>query len=191
MLLAGRAASARGIPVVLDPVGAGATKYRTETARRILHEVAVTVLRGNQGEVATLVGAEVEVRGVESMSTGLEPPALARRPRGSSVSSLRSPAPSTTSPTASESSTSPTGIHCSPPSRAPAASRLGAHRLLPRREAARAARGGGRGARRVEVAAEDAAAGADGPGTFHASLYDALAALDPDTLDGRARISES
>jgi hydroxyethylthiazole kinase len=41
------------------------------------------------------------------------------------------------------------------------------------------------------VAAEDAAVGAAGPGTFHARLYDALAALDPETLDGRARISES
>jgi hydroxyethylthiazole kinase len=38
------------------------------------------------------------------------------------------------------------------------------------------------------VAAEDAAALAGGPGTFHAALYDALAALDPDTLDGRAMI---
>jgi hydroxyethylthiazole kinase len=40
------------------------------------------------------------------------------------------------------------------------------------------------------VAAEDAAAGAGGPGTFHARLYDALAALDPNTLDERAHISE-
>ena len=64
MLLAGGAASANGIPVVLDPVGAGATAYRTDTARRILDEVRVTVLRGNPGEVATLVGAKAEVRGV-------------------------------------------------------------------------------------------------------------------------------
>src|SRR5207249_4747083 len=77
MLLAGRAASARGVPVVLDPVGAGATAYRTETARRILDEVRVTVLRGNAGEVATLVGAKAEVRGVESMAAGLEPAELA------------------------------------------------------------------------------------------------------------------
>src|SRR5205814_9826145 len=41
------------------------------------------------------------------------------------------------------------------------------------------------------VAAEDAADGAAGPGTFHARLYDSLAALDPGTLDGRARISAS
>src|SRR5437764_7155789 len=69
MLLAGKTAAARGIPIVLDPVGAGATAYRTETAKRILDEVDVTVLRGNAGEVATLAGVEAEVRGVESIGT--------------------------------------------------------------------------------------------------------------------------
>src|SRR5664279_1250615 len=78
MLLAGGAANVRRIPVVLDPVGAGATAYRTRTAHRILGLVDVTVLRGNAGEIATLVGAQAEVRGVESMSTGLEPAELAR-----------------------------------------------------------------------------------------------------------------
>ena len=39
------------------------------------------------------------------------------------------------------------------------------------------------------VAGEDAAHEAKGPGSFHVGLYDALAALDPETLDGRARIS--
>jgi hydroxyethylthiazole kinase len=78
MLLAGKAANEHGIPVVLDPVGAGATRYRTETARRILDEIKVAVLRGNQGEVATLVGIEAEVRGVESIGAGSEPADLAR-----------------------------------------------------------------------------------------------------------------
>src|SRR5690242_6229400 len=50
MVAAGRVANRRGVPVVLDPVGAGATAYRTDTARRILDEVDVTVLRGNAGE---------------------------------------------------------------------------------------------------------------------------------------------
>jgi hydroxyethylthiazole kinase len=40
------------------------------------------------------------------------------------------------------------------------------------------------------VAGEDAAGEAKGPGTFHAALYDALYALDPDTLDGRAKVEE-
>ncbi len=39
MVIAGRAANERGVPVVLDPVGAGATAYRTETARRLLDEL--------------------------------------------------------------------------------------------------------------------------------------------------------
>ena len=78
MLLAGGAANERGVPVVLDPVGAGATGYRTETARRLLGELDVAVLRGNAGEVATLVGVEAEVRGVESVGGGGDPAALAR-----------------------------------------------------------------------------------------------------------------
>src|SRR4051794_16985850 len=78
MIAAGKVANERGIPVVLDPVGAGATRYRTETAGRILDEVRVTVLRGNAGEVATLVGVDAEVRGVESIGAGDDPAALAR-----------------------------------------------------------------------------------------------------------------
>src|SRR4051812_39458716 len=78
MVAAGRAAGERGIPLVLDPVGAGATSYRTETARRLLAEVPVTVLRGNAGEVATLVGIEAEVRGVESIGAGADAAELAR-----------------------------------------------------------------------------------------------------------------
>ena len=78
MLLAGGAATARRIPVVLDPVGVGATEYRTATARRILDLVGVTVLRGNAGEVATLVGADAEVRGVESIAAGVDAAELAR-----------------------------------------------------------------------------------------------------------------
>jgi hydroxyethylthiazole kinase len=39
------------------------------------------------------------------------------------------------------------------------------------------------------IAGEDAAQGASGPGSFHVALYDALAALDPATLDGRAKVS--
>src|SRR5947208_14533783 len=52
MLLAGKAVGARGIPVVLDPVGAGWTRFRTERAKRILGEVDGAVLRGRSGEGA-------------------------------------------------------------------------------------------------------------------------------------------
>jgi hydroxyethylthiazole kinase len=190
MLIAGRSAGERGIPVVLDPVGAGATAYRTETARRILDEVRVTVLRGNAGEMATLVGTAAEVRGVESMSIGLEPAALAREAaRGLGVvASVTGPIDNVSDGerTLSVANGHPllasvTGTGCT--SSALTGCFLAAKPEEPVEAAAEALAALG-------VAAEDAAAGAEGPGTFHARLYDALAALDPETLDGRARISE-
>jgi hydroxyethylthiazole kinase len=71
MLIAGRAAGERGIPIILDPVGAGATKFRTQSALLLLGELPITVLRGNRGEIGALVGSG-EVRGVEA--TGSEDP---------------------------------------------------------------------------------------------------------------------
>lgn len=68
MIAAGKTANARGIPVVLDPVGAGATTFRTRTIERILDDVEVSVVCGNAGEIATIAGIEAEVRGVESIS---------------------------------------------------------------------------------------------------------------------------
>ncbi len=189
MLLAGGAASARRIPVVLDPVGAGATAYRTDTAQRILDDVHVTVLRGNAGEVATLVGADAEVRGVESMTSGLEPAALAREAgsRLGLVASVTGPVDhvSDGERVLAVANGHPllaavTGTGCM--SSALTGCFLAAKPEEPLEAAAEALAALG-------VAAEDAAAGADGPGTFHARLYDALAALDPDTLDGRANIS--
>jgi hydroxyethylthiazole kinase len=71
MLIAGNAAGGKGIPIILDPVGAGATRFRTESALRLLRELPITVLRGNRGEIGALVGSG-EVRGVEA--TGSEDP---------------------------------------------------------------------------------------------------------------------
>lgn len=67
MLLAGRSANERGTPVVLDPVGAGATALRTATSERLLTELEVAAVCGNAGEIATLAGLAAEVRGVESL----------------------------------------------------------------------------------------------------------------------------
>lgn len=66
MILAGKSANQKGIPVVLDPVGAGATRLRTEAARRIMSECRVDVIRGNASEVLSLWDAEVSTKGVES-----------------------------------------------------------------------------------------------------------------------------
>jgi hydroxyethylthiazole kinase len=188
MLLAGRAASERRIPVVLDPVGAGATAYRTDTARRILDEVDVTVLRGNAGEVATLVGVEAEVRGVESIAAGSEPRELAAsaaRALGcvASVTGVIDYVSDGTRTLAvsngHELLASVTGTGCM--ASALTGCFLAAKPEAPVEAAAEALAAFG-------VAAEDAAREAKGPGSFHVGLYDALAALDPATLDERARI---
>ena len=188
MLAAGRAASTRGLPVVLDPVGAGATRYRTETARRLLDEVAVTVLRGNAGEVATLVGVEAEVRGVESIAAGADPGELALAAARSLgvVASVTGPVDHVSDgervlrvANGHELLAAVTGTGC-------IASALTGCFLAAKPEAPLEAAAEALAA--LGVAAEDAATGARGPGSFHAALYDALWNLDPETLDARARI---
>ncbi|MEA4816140.1 MAG: hydroxyethylthiazole kinase [Lachnospiraceae bacterium] len=66
MLLAGKKASFLGHPVVLDPVGAGASKLRTETALRILNEVSPSIIRGNISEIKTLAGGAGTTKGVDA-----------------------------------------------------------------------------------------------------------------------------
>jgi hydroxyethylthiazole kinase len=66
MFKAAAAARRRGIPIVLDPVGAGATRLRTETSRRLLEEARPAVLRGNASEIRALFHAERETKGVDS-----------------------------------------------------------------------------------------------------------------------------
>jgi hydroxyethylthiazole kinase len=68
MIVAGKRANERGVPIVLDPVGAGATGLRTASSRRLLTELHIAVLRGNAGEIGALAGARSEVRGVESVA---------------------------------------------------------------------------------------------------------------------------
>jgi hydroxyethylthiazole kinase len=188
MLAAGRIANAKRIPVVLDPVGAGATQYRTETARRILDEVDVTVLRGNAGEVATLVGVDAEVRGVESVGAGGDPYDIAREAARTLgvVASVTGPIDHVSDGgrvakvgNGNAMLATITGTGCM------SSAVTGCFLAVadsPFDGAVEALVAFG-------VAGEDAARGAKGPGTFHVNLYDALAALDPETLDERAKVS--
>jgi len=78
MALAGKRANEKGIPVILDPVGAGATKLRTDSSKRLLNEVRISIVRGNTAEVATLAGRLAEIRGVESISAADAAEVIAR-----------------------------------------------------------------------------------------------------------------
>lgn len=191
MLLAGRAANASGAPIVLDPVGAGATRYRTDTAKRLLAELDIAVVRGNAAELATLAGREAEIRGVESIEAGGSGGELAKAAAtalgcaaavtgavdhvsdGERVLAIANGDPmlGTVSGTGCM-STAVTGSF-----------------LAVRREAL--LEGAAEALAAFGVAGEDAAAEAKGPGSFHVALYDALYNLDPAKLDGRARIASA
>ena len=66
MLLAGKKANALGHPVVLDPVGAGASRLRTDTAYRLLRDVKFAVIRGNISEIKTLASGAGTTKGVDA-----------------------------------------------------------------------------------------------------------------------------
>ena len=188
MLAAGKEAGRCGIPVVLDPVGAGATRFRTDTAKRLLEEVDVAVVRGNAGEVATLVGVDAEVRGVESIGGPDDAADLARAAArtlgtvaavtgavdhvsdGDRLAAVANGHPLLAAVSGTGCmSTAATGCFVAAKPDDPFAAAT----------EALAAFG---------VAAEDAAEQARGPGSFHAVLYDALHGLDPATLDRRAKV---
>jgi hydroxyethylthiazole kinase len=184
MLLAGKATNG---PIVLDPVGAGATRYRTETAKRLLDELPVAVVRGNAAEIATLAGREAEIRGVESIGasdSGAEVASEAARSLGivAAVTGATDHVSDGNRVVAvangHELLVTVSGTGCM--STAVTASFLAAKPDAPLEAAVEALVAFG-------VAGEDAARQANGPGTFHAALYDALYNLDPSTLDARAR----
>ncbi len=67
MIAAGKRASDLNTPVVLDPVGAGATRLRTRTAKEIVAKVDVTVIRGNASEILALRHADSQTKGVDAI----------------------------------------------------------------------------------------------------------------------------
>lgn len=69
MRAAGTAASRRGVPIVLDPVGAGATSQRTTTCLELIELIHPTIIRGNGSEIMALVDASVKSKGVDSSAS--------------------------------------------------------------------------------------------------------------------------
>jgi len=185
MLLAGKAANRAGVPIVLDPVGAGATSYRTEVSQRLLAELQIAVVRGNSAEIATLAGRQAEIRGVEAVGEA-GGPELARAAAQAlgCVTAVTGPVDHVSDGSAAnavanghELLATVTGTGCM--STAITGCFLGVQPdALAAATSALVAFG---------VAGEDAAREARGPGSFHVALYDALAALDPETLDSRVR----
>jgi hydroxyethylthiazole kinase len=188
MVLAGLAATRAGVPVVLDPVGAGATTYRTDTSRRLLAELRIAVVRGNSAEIARLAGKQAQIRGVEAVG-GVGGPELAReaaRELGAVVA-VTGPVDHVSDgetvhavANGHELLGTVTGTGCM--ATAITGCFLAVRGDDPLAAATEALVAFG-------VAGEDAAKKAKGPGSFHVELYDALYDLDPKKLDSRAKLS--
>lgn len=71
MLAAGAEANRLGVPVIYDPVGVGSTSLRTRAGSQIMSNLRITAVRGNPGEVLSMAGARGEIRGVDSLDTGM------------------------------------------------------------------------------------------------------------------------
>jgi len=190
MILAGGMANDRKIPVILDPVGAGATRFRTATVQRLMDELKISVLKGNAGEIGVLAGAGGKVRGVDSHGLAGDVAAIAKDFAKSarlivSVSGETDivtdgkrtllvtnghPLMGSISGTGCMAA-SVTGVFCAV-----------SDDLLNASAAALAAFG---------IAGERAAAEAKGPFTFKTSLFDELAGLTPAMLARGAKIKKA
>lgn len=189
MAVAGRHANSLGIPVLLDPVGAGATRLRTDSAKRLLDQVDVAIVRGNAAEAAVLVDLDASIRGVEAVAGGVPAAeaasALARKygcvaavtgaidvvSDGDRTLTVANGSPMMATVTGTGCmATAVAGVFAAaePDALAAAAGALAAYGL----------------------AGFVAAHNAKGPGTFHAYLYDAMAGLTEDALRVGARIEE-
>lgn len=187
MVIAGQEARRQGIPVVLDPVGAGATTYRTQSNLRLLREVKPTIVRGNAGEVAALMGAGGEVRGVESVGEISDPGGLARAAAQAWSATIAITGPrdfisdgerALAVDNGSRWLTTLTGTGCS-------STTLVAAFAAVEKDALIAAAGG---LVCLGYAAELAETDARGPGSFKVALYDAIYNLTPETLAAGARV---
>lgn len=188
MVLAGRAANAASVPVVLDPVGAGATRLRTEACARIIGEVELAAIRGNAAEIAVLSGARGEVRGVESIGQYDVPQVAESLARGvgctvavtGAVDHVTDGVRSLSISNGHPAMATITGSGCMSTTMVAAFAAVQPDALLAAAEALAV----------FGVAGESAGAQSAGPGSFHAHLYDAIAALDPDLVSEQVRITE-
>jgi hydroxyethylthiazole kinase len=189
MIIAGKRANERGVPVIYDPVGVGATRYRNQTAERLMEELHVDVVRGNSGEVGALAGAGGVVKGVESVEGVADPAGVARdlARRRTTVVAITGKRDFVSDGTrvlgvdnGHEMLKSITGTGCMATTTIAVFCAVEPNRLLAT-AAALACYG---------LAAQLAARVARGPGSFRAALIDCIASLTPGDVTKGARIVE-
>jgi hydroxyethylthiazole kinase len=189
MFQAGGVARRRALPIVLDPVGAGATTFRTETARRLLDELTPAIVRANASEIRALASDERATRGVDSAHAPEDAAgaaeALARRTHGVVVASGAIDLISSGGTVAHIANGHPmmakvTGMGCTASALAGAFAAVNPSALDAAVNAMAV----------MGIAGELAAEGARGPGTFIPRFLDALYLLSESDIRGRLKVRE-
>ncbi|MFZ3148278.1 MAG: hydroxyethylthiazole kinase [Methanothrix sp.] len=187
MILAGKSVNKKGIPVVLDVCGAGATKFRDDKCFEILDEARVSIIKGNSSEIARIAGESVSTRGVDASTVEMDMQDVARE--------LAKKRNCTVVITGKEDivadgkrvalvknghgmMASIVGTGCM------AASVIGTFAAVEKDFVASSVAG----LVCYEVAAEIAAAKAEGPGSFKEKLFDAVYNLDAETVERMQRV---
>jgi hydroxyethylthiazole kinase len=189
MIKAGRQASELGKPIILDPVGAGATALRTNAAKAILAQAWVSVVRGNASEILSLAGQESATKGVDtihSVADAAEAAGTLARELGTTLA-ITGPIDLVTDGRRTLTiegghplMTRVTGTGCS------ATALIGAFHAVDKDSVSAAATA----LAFFGVAGEVAGIGAVGPGTFMIRLLDALYTLTPEEVEARCRIAK-
>jgi hydroxyethylthiazole kinase len=78
MKIAATSASGKGIPVILDVCGAGATPLRDGSSLDLLDECRIDIIKGNSSEIARIAGENVQTRGVDAVDVGKDLVEIAR-----------------------------------------------------------------------------------------------------------------
>jgi hydroxyethylthiazole kinase len=186
MLIAGRRANTLRIPIVLDPVGVGATPFRTDNTMRVLEMLDIAIVRGNLAEMSNVAGIGGQVRGVESVGGG-DPVAVAhamalRWGLTAAITGARDIISDGQRTVAVNNGhewlTTITGSGCMSTAMVAAFAAVGSEPLL-----AAAA-----GLTCLGLAAELAADRTSGPGSFKVALFDALYHLSPEQVRSGARV---
>jgi len=189
MILAGKSANEKKIPVILDAVGVGATKLRDEKAIELIEAVSVQIIKGNVSEIARIAGENVVTKGVEATEINSDifdiSEELARK-RGTVIVVTGQEDIVTDGKrvfcvkNGHEMMGSIVGTGCM------AASVIGTFAAVEKdytRAAASALVCFG-------IAGERAAARSEGPGSFKVNFYDEVYLLNKETIEGMTRIEE-
>jgi hydroxyethylthiazole kinase len=189
MFKAAEAARGRKIPIVLDPVGAGATAYRTKTARDLIRAFPPEIIRGNASEIMALLDEKARTKGVDSLASSDAAVAIGRRlfEQCGSVVCISGETDYTIGPAGVIKTmnghllmTRVTGLGCT------ASALCGAFAAVTPDPAAAAAEA----MAVMGIAGEMAFVRAQGPGTLQLHFLDALYAMDGDDIRTRLKIGE-